>query len=81
MVYKRVIKGRDVYASSVEISVLNDQGEPVGGQFAAAFKLDFPPGFAIAGEFVRTADGKPRLFDDRLEAVKAAFAAAEEGLQ
>lgn len=81
MVYKRIIKNQNVFATAIEVKTFDQAaGGYVGGRFAGAYKLDEPPGWMIAGAFVKDAQGKTALFANRDDAFEAAFQAAEVAL-
>ncbi|HEY2252253.1 MAG TPA: hypothetical protein VGH74_14365 [Planctomycetaceae bacterium] len=77
MIYQQIIKGHEVYAAAPEI-MRPDIGTSnfVGGQYLAIFSVDNPPATA-GGQCVKDGTGKNRLFTVPIDAITAAFVAAE----
>ncbi len=80
MVYQKTVKGHEIYAFTQEVMLQDgNTSNFVGGHFLSLFTIDDPPG-ALGGQCLKDDEGSNRLFTIPMDAITAAFLAAEATL-
>lgn len=77
MTFKGEHHGVEYWVTVEEVFLPDGEGGHRGGNYYAAFSLQIEPPAIVAGESIKDANGRPRFFDERSEAMIAAEVAAQ----